>query len=109
MTAKHKDAMKTLSTALAMAVVIAGCVWGLFSAAAAEQARIVPAPAQDVAAGQAPTEVAVLAGGCFWGVQGVFQHVKGVVSAVSGYTGGTQISAEYETVSSGHTGHAESV
>jgi peptide-methionine (S)-S-oxide reductase len=51
----------------------------------------------------------VLAGGCFWGVQGVFQHVKGVTSAVSGYTGGEKGTAEYETVSTGSTGHAESV
>jgi peptide-methionine (S)-S-oxide reductase len=52
---------------------------------------------------------AVFAGGCFWGVQGVFQHVNGVSSAVSGYSGGAQSSAEYETVGSGTTGHAESV
>jgi peptide-methionine (S)-S-oxide reductase len=51
----------------------------------------------------------VLAGGCFWGVQGVFQHVAGVVSATSGYTGGARDTASYETVSTGATGHAESV
>ncbi len=55
------------------------------------------------------SETVVLAGGCFWGVQGVFQHVKGVKSAVSGYAGGPRDKAEYETVSSGRTGHAESV
>jgi peptide-methionine (S)-S-oxide reductase len=55
------------------------------------------------------TETAVFAGGCFWGVQGVFQHVKGVDSAVSGYTGGSADTATYETVGSGRTGHAESV
>ena len=54
-------------------------------------------------------EVIVLSGGCFWGVQGVFQHVKGVTSAVSGYAGGKASTAQYETVSSGTTGHAESV
>jgi len=54
-------------------------------------------------------ETAVLAGGCFWGVQGVFQHVKGVTNAVSGYTGGAKDTAQYETVSNGDTGHAESV
>jgi peptide-methionine (S)-S-oxide reductase len=53
--------------------------------------------------------VAVFAGGCFWGVQGVFQHVKGVTKAVSGYAGGDKGSAEYETVSLGSTGHAEAV
>jgi peptide-methionine (S)-S-oxide reductase len=55
------------------------------------------------------TATAVLAGGCFWGVQGVFQHVKGVTSAVSGYSGGARATAHYETVGSGDTGHAESV
>ena len=54
-------------------------------------------------------ETAVLAGGCFWGVQGVFQHVKGVCQAESGYAGGQQATADYETVSTGTTGHAESV
>ena len=59
--------------------------------------------------GQATSAVVVLAGGCFWGVQGVFQHVKGVTSAVSGYAGGDKKSADYEIVSTGRTGHAESV
>ena len=63
----------------------------------------------DEQAAQASPEVAVLAGGCFWGVQGVYQHVKGVTNAVSGYAGGEARTAEYETVSSGSTGHAESV
>jgi len=54
-------------------------------------------------------ETAVFAGGCFWGVQAVFQHVKGVISATSGYAGGSAKTAEYETVSTGTTGHAESV
>jgi peptide-methionine (S)-S-oxide reductase len=71
--------------------------------------RTVPAPTVDESAGQATSEVAVLAGGCFWGVQGVFQHVAGVTKAVSGYAGGDQKAAEYETVSRGTTGHAESV
>jgi len=54
-------------------------------------------------------ETAVFAGGCFWGVQGVFSHVNGVISATSGYAGGAASTASYETVSSGTTGHAESV
>jgi peptide-methionine (S)-S-oxide reductase len=54
-------------------------------------------------------ETAVVSGGCFWGVQGVFQHVKGVISATSGYSGGAASSAQYEDVSTGSTGHAESV
>ena len=78
--------------------------------ARAEEARLVPAPVVDEAANPtATTEVAVLAGGCFWGVQGVFQHVSGVTSAVSGYAGGDAATARYETVGSGTTGHAESV
>lgn len=77
---------------------------------AAEPATMIPAPALDEpAAGGAGTETAVLAGGCFWGIQGVFQHVNGVVDATSGYAGGTSVAADYEAVSSGTTGHAEAV
>jgi len=77
---------------------------------AAESARSIPPPALDEPAdAQVPSEVAILAGGCFWGVQGVFQHVEGVTSAVSGYAGGGADTAHYEMVSSSTTGHAESV
>ena len=76
---------------------------------AAENARVVPPPALDAAAGQATSGAAVLAGGCFWGVQGVFQHVEGVTSAVSGYAGGAKTTATYDKVTSGRTGHAEAV
>src|SRR6476469_6156664 len=70
----------------------------------------VPAPLVDNPLAATPgRETAVLAGGCFWGIQAVFQHVKGVQSAVSGYAGGTTDSPSYEEVSSGTTGHAESV
>jgi peptide-methionine (S)-S-oxide reductase len=76
----------------------------------ADTMKMVPAPAVDeTAKGGATTETAVLAGGCFWGVQGVFQHVVGVTSAVSGYSGGAAEDASYPVVSSGTTGHAESV
>jgi peptide-methionine (S)-S-oxide reductase len=69
-----------------------------------------PAPTVDEpTTGRPKTETAVLAGGCFWGVQGVYQHVKGVTSAVSGYAGGDASTANYDTVSSETTGHAESV
>jgi len=79
-------------------------------AAGAEPAVKIPAPAQDAAAPAGPgLETAVIAGGCFWGIQAVYQHVKGVTNAVSGYAGGAQKQADYETVSSGTTGHAESV
>jgi peptide-methionine (S)-S-oxide reductase len=71
---------------------------------------VVPAPQVDEPApASGAQETAVLAGGCFWGVQGVFQHVKGVSQAESGYAGGQQATADYETVSTGTTGHAESV
>jgi peptide-methionine (S)-S-oxide reductase len=77
---------------------------------AAEGARSIPPPVLDEPANpQATSEVAILAGGCFWGVQGVFQHVEGVTNAVSGYTGGAAETAHYEMVSSNTTGHAESV
>ena len=70
----------------------------------------VPAPAMDAKrASVAAKETAVVAGGCFWGIQAVFQHVKGVISATSGYSGGSAKTAEYEVVSTGETGHAESV
>src|SRR5262245_2046129 len=79
------------------------------SAFQGEKARIIPGPSIDAAASEASSEVAVLAGGCFWGVQGVYQHVKGVTNALSGYAGGQKFTAEYERVGMGDTGHAESV
>ncbi|WP_192562332.1 peptide-methionine (S)-S-oxide reductase MsrA [Pseudomonas gozinkensis] len=74
----------------------------------AEESVLIPPPALDENT-QAHSETAVFAGGCFWGVQGVFQHVKGVQRALSGYAGGAANTAEYERVSEGDTGHAESV
>ena len=69
-----------------------------------------PAPTNDAKlATTSSQQTVVVAGGCFWGVQAVFQHVKGVISATSGYAGGTMKNPDYETVSSGRTGHAESV
>lgn len=98
------------------AVVILAIAAGAFflagrsdSALAAAPSSI-PAPAYDNALASKPgEEVAVFAGGCFWGIQAVYQHVKGVKSAVSGYTGGQQSSPSYDEVSSGTTGHAEAV
>jgi peptide-methionine (S)-S-oxide reductase len=78
-------------------------------AAQAESAVKIPPPAADAPAQGPGLEAAVLAGGCFWGIQAVYQHVKGVKNAVSGYAGGTLMDATYETVSSGRTGHAEAV
>jgi peptide-methionine (S)-S-oxide reductase len=91
-----------------VAALLLGAVYLGRPAAAAEDAVVIPPPAQDQLNGEG-TQTAVLAGGCFWGVQGVFQHTKGVTSAVSGYAGGVKENAEYEKVGSGRTGHAESV
>ena len=89
------------------AVLFLGALHG--GADAAEPAVVLPEPAVDEPAAGRHSETAVFAGGCFWGVQGVFQHVKGVSNAVSGYSGGAANSAHYETVSGGGTGHAEAV
>lgn len=90
---------------LAAAGVIGHCAAFSFGG---EEAVVIPPPALDETT-QAHSEKAVFAGGCFWGVQGVFQHVKGVKKAVSGYAGGAANTARYERVSDGDTGHAESV
>jgi peptide-methionine (S)-S-oxide reductase len=103
--------MSTLTTRFIIAVlaIVVLDVTLRGAASQAENATVVPLPAVDEAAGTRSSEIAVLAGGCFWGVQGVYQHVKGVTSVVSGYAGGEQSTAEYERVSTGQTGHAESV
>jgi peptide-methionine (S)-S-oxide reductase len=104
------QAVRYLFPALVAAtLLLAGCGMSTSQLTAPQDVPTVPAPLLDEAAGQAQSEVAVLAGGCFWGVQGVFQHVTGVTQALSGYAGGTQATAQYETVSTGTTGHAESV
>jgi peptide-methionine (S)-S-oxide reductase len=77
--------------------------------ALAQEGIALPAPAVELPASQAESAVMVVAGGCFWGVQGVFQHMKGVSNAVSGYAGGAKSTAIYELTNSGTTGHAESV
>jgi peptide-methionine (S)-S-oxide reductase len=97
--------MKNFSAALLLASSIA-----LFaSPSRAEEGIKIPAPTVAEPASTSPTETTVVAGGCFWGVQGVFQHVEGVKNAVSGYAGGEKKTAVYETVGTGRTGHAESV
>lgn len=80
-----------------------------FSFGASDDAVVIAPPALDLAATSGNLQTAVFAGGCFWGVQGVFQHVQGVKNAVSGYDGGAASTAQYEAVSEGDTGHAESV
>jgi peptide-methionine (S)-S-oxide reductase len=101
----QRNRITHLSAVAALMIVAGAAYWAPSSA---ETARRLPPPAIDETTG-ASREVTVLAGGCFWGVQGVFQHVDGVISAVSGYAGGSRDTAQYETTSSGTTGHAESV
>ena len=96
--------------AAAMATAALALLLGPLASSAAEDAVVIPAPAVDTPLASAHrSETIVLAGGCFWGVQKVFQHVRGVERAVSGYAGGSAATADYETVSTGRTGHAESV
>jgi peptide-methionine (S)-S-oxide reductase len=78
-------------------------------ARAAEPAVVIPPPAVDENAPSGALETVVLAGGCFWGVQGVFEHTKGVTQAMSGYSGGKKETAHYQMVGTETTGHAESV
>jgi peptide-methionine (S)-S-oxide reductase len=97
------------SLAILGGLVAGGLSLHLVRGQAAELDRAVPSPALDETAGATQPETLILAGGCFWGIQGVFQHVRGVAQAVSGYDGGAAGTAHYETVSTGTTGHAESV
>lgn len=92
---------------LAMLAAVAA-TWKL-PAVSAESAVKIPAPTVDEKPGTIHSETAVFAGGCFWGVQGVFQHVRGVTRVTSGYAGGNASTAQYEKVGTGLTGHAESV
>lgn len=98
-----------LQAVCGLGTVAAGFLGGGAAAASQTGARVVPALDAREPAASAASEVAVIAGGCFWGVQGVFQHVKGVSNAVSGYAGGDRKTAVYETVGRGTTGHAEAV
>ena len=96
-------------TLLLIGLLLVGGTFLLIARSHAERAHVIPPPVADEPTGGDATEVAVLAGGCFWGVQGVFQHVDGVTGAVSGYAGGEPNTAQYETVGTGATGHAETV
>jgi peptide-methionine (S)-S-oxide reductase len=89
-------------------LLLAGMGW-IWAGLAAEPPVSITAPALDNPKQAGPLQTAVLAGGCFWGVQGVFEHVRGVHKVLAGYAGGDKATAAYGTVSSGHTGHAESV
>jgi peptide-methionine (S)-S-oxide reductase len=98
---------RTLLTSIALS--IGALALTQHVAHSSEAAVSIAPPIVDEPATGAHQETAVLAGGCFWGVQGVFQHVNGVTKVVSGYSGGKPDTAQYETVSGGRTGHAESV
>ncbi|GAB7539193.1 peptide-methionine (S)-S-oxide reductase MsrA [Burkholderia sp. 22PA0099] len=88
---------------------VAAAAFGWQPAALADSAKPLPAPTLDEKPAAGHTETAVFSGGCFWGVQGVFEHVAGVKQVAAGYAGGAASTAQYETVSEGDTGHAESV
>src|SRR5262249_58345990 len=93
-------------SAAAVVVIIAVAI----SSAMSAKDVVLPDPDLDDRLADAPAQTsAVIAGGCFWGIEEVYQHVRGVVTAVSGYSGGTQKNAKYDLVSTGTTGHAESV
>jgi peptide-methionine (S)-S-oxide reductase len=96
---------------LVAGIIAVAAIGAKITPSAAEDAKVIPAPTVDEMTAATPmnSETAIFAGGCFWGVQGVFQHVEGVTKAVSGYTGGAAYTAHYEMVGSGETGHAESV
>ncbi|MEP7246230.1 MAG: peptide-methionine (S)-S-oxide reductase MsrA [Gammaproteobacteria bacterium] len=94
---------------VAAVLLLAGGIVVPLAACAAEAAVVIPAAAMDNSKAKGPLQTAVVAGGCFWGVQGVFEHLSGVRKVVSGYAGGEKRSAQYETVSEGRSGHAESV
>jgi peptide-methionine (S)-S-oxide reductase len=103
--AANTVSQKTLAVAV---LFLCGTLSGL-TACAAEAPTVIPPPTVDSPKSKGPLQTAVLAGGCFWGVQGVFEHLSGVRRVVSGYAGGEKRTAEYEVVSGGQTGHAESV
>jgi peptide-methionine (S)-S-oxide reductase len=105
MTMLDRRRWMTAGGAIASATIV---LYTLF-ASAAEETVLAPPPTFDAPKTAGEMQTAVLAGGCFWGVEGVYEHVRGVQSVQSGYSGGTKSDAHYETVSGGDTGHAESV
>jgi peptide-methionine (S)-S-oxide reductase len=102
----HPPSGSSVGSALLVVLALAA---PLSSSRADSAAKALPPPAQDMEANGSGLQTAVFSGGCFWGVQGVFEHVRGVTRAVSGYAGGHVVNPDYEQVSSGATGHAESV
>jgi len=110
-TFRTQEGETTMPSSIRLALALAAALLATTACnAKASPAAAVPAPVQDASRATTPgQQTAVVSGGCFWGVQAVFQHVKGVISATSGYSGGSAKTAEYEIVSTGETGHAESV
>jgi peptide-methionine (S)-S-oxide reductase len=104
----RRHPLKLLSLCAAAIGALAITIFAEAPSRAAENAVFIPPPAVDAQTADG-IQTAVIAGGCFWGVQGVFQHTAGVVNAVSGYAGGSKATADYNIVSTGATGHAESV
>ena len=100
---------RTIALIVAGALTLAALGFLSLNFAHAEDATLVPTAAMDNPKKPSATQTAVLAGGCFWGMQGVFEHVKGVKQVLSGYSGGSQSAAIYGIVSTGVTGHAESI
>jgi peptide-methionine (S)-S-oxide reductase len=107
---KYLPALTVATVGIFLALTMLPGLGWLQKGTAGEAAVALPPPAVDLPKSSPPgLQVAVVAGGCFWGVQGVYQHVKGVTKAVSGYAGGEAATAHYDLVGSGGTGHAEAV
>jgi peptide-methionine (S)-S-oxide reductase len=107
---QKKNRIRLTAVLSAASLLITACTGPLSALGGATPAVSIPAPTMDEPAGTpSARETALLAGGCFWGVQGIFEHVRGVDRAVSGYAGGAEPTAHYDLVSTGTTGHAESV
>ena len=101
--------MRSFASRLSVLLLLTALL-GAVACTASDRAVTIPNPAVDPALAKTESqETAVISGGCFWGIQAVFQHVKGVTNATSGYSGGAANTAQYELVSNGDTGHAESV
>jgi peptide-methionine (S)-S-oxide reductase len=101
--------MRLLARGLITAILFISLAFACGLGDAAERAVVIPPPAFDSPKSAGTLQTVVLAGGCFWGVQGVFEHLAGVRQVISGYAGGPRDAARYEMVSTGDTGHAESV
>jgi peptide-methionine (S)-S-oxide reductase len=95
-------------SAVASLLLVTGAGW-FVATHGAEAPMVLPAPALDNPKAPGHLQTAVLAGGCFWGMQGVFEHVRGVHEVLAGYAGGARATAQYDEVGTGRTGHAESV